>query len=132
MDSFDISLDNDLQIVKVSVKGEATESDGRKIISTARELASDLNYNILYDMREATTNVPFAGWFRIPRELEVFKRSNAKIIKAAILILPTDKDLKGYRFYETVAFNLGFRLCLFFEENEAFEWLTSQTTGNAT
>jgi hypothetical protein len=130
MDSFDILLDDDLRLVKVCVTGDVSESDGRNVISTARELASEHNYNILYDMREAITNVPFAGWFRIPRELDVFKTSNAKIIKAAIIITRTDNELKGYRFYETVTYNLGFRIRIFFDENEAMDWLMSKSTGS--
>jgi hypothetical protein len=130
MDSFDVFLIHDLRIVKVFVKGDVSESDGRKVISTARELASEHNYNILYDMREATINVPFAGWFRIPRDLDVFKKSNAKIIKAAIIITRMDNDLKGYRFYETVTYNLGFQIRIFFDENEAMEWLMSESTGS--
>ena len=47
MDSFDVFLDNDLRLVKVFVKGDVSESDGRRVISTARELASEHNYNIL-------------------------------------------------------------------------------------
>jgi len=129
MDSFDVFVDNDLRLVKVCVTGDVSESEGKKIISTARELASEHNYNILYDMREAITNVPFAAWYRFPRELEVFTRNNAKIIKAAFLILRTDNELKGFRFYETVTFNLGFRVRIFFEETEAMDWLVSTSTG---
>ena len=121
--SFDIFLDDERRLVRVVVKGEVFQAEGEKIITTARETAAKYNYNILCDMRAATTTVDFARWYRLPRDLEVFNISEARKTKSAVIILQTDTALEGYKFYETVSDNLGFKTRIFFEEAEALQWL---------
>ena len=99
------------------------QADGERIITAAREASAENNYDILYDIRQATTTVPYASWFSLPRELEVFKDLNAWRFKAAVLASQSDKAVDDYKFYELVTGNIGLRIRLFFEENEAIEWL---------
>ncbi|HEY0461184.1 MAG TPA: hypothetical protein VGC97_18760 [Pyrinomonadaceae bacterium] len=128
MDSFDIYLDDATRLVKVVVMGEVFQNEGERVVKTARETAAKHNFNVLYDIRAATITVPFANWYTLPRELEVFKTVTARQTKAAVLVSQTDKALEDYRFYETVADNLGFKLRVCFEETEALEWLSSNST----
>lgn len=123
MHHFEIHLDHKQQLVKVTVLGEIKQLNGEKIITAARQNAAEHDFDILYDIRRATTNVSFVSWFNLPRKLEIFKAPTARHIRAAILASPDDPAIDEYKFYETVVGNLGFRLRVFFEEADALEWL---------
>jgi hypothetical protein len=123
MSSYKFYIDDEHRLVTVVVEGEVFQNAGEEIITKAREQATDLGYNIFYDMRGATTTVDFVNWYNLPRDLDVFHRSGARKIKVAVMISPTDKALEGYKFYESVTDNLGFKLRIFFDESEAFRWL---------
>jgi hypothetical protein len=125
MSSFEVFLDDEQSLVRIVATGEFCQSDGENVITTARQTAAEKNYNILYDMRAATTNVAFINWYTMPRNLEVFKNQKAHKIKAAVLASQSDKALDDYRFYEIVTANLGFKLRVFLDEAEAVEWLTA-------
>jgi len=122
---FEVIIDDERRMVKIIASGVFFQEDGEKLISTARRAAAERNYNVLYDMRNATTEVAFANWYTMPRNLDVFKGDATRKVKAAILTLETDKALDDYRFYETVSANLGFRLRVFTTETEAIEWTTA-------
>lgn len=123
MSSFELFLDHARHLVRITAFGEFYQSDGEKMITTARLTAADHKYNVLYDIREATTTVNFSRWFTLPRELEVFKNRKARNVKAAILASKQDKAVKEYKFYETVTANLDINLRIFFDEKDALEWV---------
>ncbi len=123
MKTFEVSLENELHLVKVTVFGELFQKDGEEIVTVARTTAVEHGYNILYDMRQATTTVPFASWFNLPRNLDVFKDVKTLRTRVAVLASKQDKAVGDYKFYETVVANLGLKLRVFFEEDEAIEWL---------
>lgn len=125
MPHFDISLDSERRLVIIKAFGELREKDGEKIITAARTKAMENDYNIIYDLRNATTTVLFASWYHLPRKLEVFNTQKAFRIKAAVLVSPTDKSMPDYKFYETVTENLGLKLRVFLDESEAHEWLST-------
>lgn len=127
MASFDVILDDDCRLVKIIANGIFLQADGEAAITKARLLAAERNYNVFYDMRNATTKVAFSDWYTMPRNLEVFKGNTTRQVKAAILTSIDDPALDDYRFYETVTANLGFRLRVFLEEAEAIEWTTTKT-----
>lgn len=128
MNSFEISFDDKRNVVRATVVGEMLQADGEKVITAARKTAAEKGCNIIYDIRQATTKVAFAEWYHLPRKLEVFKQDNARQIKAAVLASPEDKAISGYKFYETVTDNLGFKLRLFFDESEAIAWLFEESS----
>ena len=78
---------------------------------------------MLYDVRQATTTVAFAGWFHLPRYLPVLQDSKTKSVKAAVLASPQDKAVEDYKFYEIVTDNVGIKLKVFFDELDALKWL---------
>lgn len=127
MNFFTISLDNNQRLVIIKAEGVLHQSDGEKIITEARTAAAENDFDIIYDMRQATTKVNFASWFHLPRKLEVFKDVKAHSIKAAILVSEKDKALKEYNFYQTVTQNLGFNIKIFLSEDEALEWLKRES-----
>lgn len=126
MKTFEVSLDNELRLVKVTTFGELFQKEGEEIVSVARRAAIEHSYNILYDMRQSTMTVPFASWFNLPRNLEIFKDTKTWRTRAAALVSPDDKALGDYKFYETVTANLGLKLRVFFEEAEALAWLAEK------
>ena len=123
MNSFEILVDPDLELVKIIASGELLQADGEKIITLAREAAAKYSYNVLYDIRGATTTVAFSSWFHLPRELSVFQSLPTRRVKAAVLCSPNDKAVEDYKFYQTVMENLGISLRVFFDETEAADWL---------
>lgn len=124
---FEILLDHELYLIKVVISGEIFQSEGEEIISTARLKAAEQDYNILYDMRQATTTVLMSNWFNLPRRLEVFNDKKAYFIKAAVLASPKDKAFKEYKFYETVTSNMGLKLKVFTDEAKALSWLNNKS-----
>ena len=123
MNKFNTSLDETQKIVRATANGVMMKSDIEQMITDVRKAAAEHGFNVLYDLRNATTKVPFAEWYYIPRNLPIFKEPNAKEIKGVMLISAGDKAVKGYQFYETVADNLGFSIRTFFDETEALNWL---------
>ena len=122
MESLNISIDHERDLIRVTAVGELIKSDGEKIITLARTVAAEHGFDVLYDVRQTRTKIPVVEWFQLPRNLEVFKDEKKFRVKAAVLISPED-DVEKYRFYETVTTNLGINLKIFFEEEEAIEWL---------
>lgn len=123
MNSFEIQIDDENQLVKIIVVGQILQKDGERIVSQARQNAMQFGYNILYNITQATTKVEFAEWFHLPRNLEVFKAPTARSVKAAIVVSERDPALNGYKFYEDVTRNLGFQLKIFYDEADALAWL---------
>ena len=128
--SYKIEPIDELWFVRVEVRGEFDRESGTKIITEARTLASDKNFNIFYDLRGAVSKVQLSDWFLVPRTLEVFQHKNARLTSVAVLLSRNDKTIDQYNFFETVTGNLGFRLKLFFEENDALDWLAAGILNN--
>ena len=121
--SYEVLLDHENFLVKITAFGELYQKDGEEIITVARTTAAEYGYNVFYDIRQATTTVAFASWFHLPRKLEVFKDMKTRRVKAAILASKQDKAVGDYKFYETVTQNIGIQLRVFFNEDEALTWL---------
>jgi len=121
MDPYKILLDSELNLVRVAVYGDFTQSLGEEIITRARTLASEHSCSILYDVRQATAQVDFSRWFYLPRELEVLRAKPTRNVKVAILVPAEQVD--KYKFYETVATNVGLSVNVFLDEEKAIEWL---------
>lgn len=130
MQSFEVFIDHENRLVRITTYGKLYQKDGEQIITVARKTASEHSYNVLYDMRKATTIVSFSSWFSLPRDLDVLKKIETRFVKAAILASPDDKSIEDYKFYQTVAENLGLRVGVFFEENEALAWLSKNIVKN--
>jgi hypothetical protein len=123
MHTFEVFVEHELKLVKIVVQGEMFLEDGEKIITVARTTAAEHGYDVLYDLREATTTVPFASWFHLPRNLPVFQNPRTRRVKAAVLASPKDKAVDDYKFFELVSDNVGLKLRIFFNEEKALKWL---------
>lgn len=123
MNCFDVHIDQENHLVKITASGELALKDGEKIITTARTTAAEHRFNLLYDIRQATTNVSYADWYNLARQLDVYNRPETRRIKAAVLISQDDKSLDSYKFYEIVTENVGLQLRFFTNEEEACKWV---------
>ena len=130
MSSFDISLDREKRLVRVKVFGELHLKFGEELITTARTTAAEHRYNILYDLRETQTIVSYADLYNLARRLDVYSNPATRRIKAAIILSPEDKAVEDYKFYELVTDNVGLQLRIFFDEDEAGEWVCGKLPKN--
>ncbi|MEM7102841.1 MAG: hypothetical protein AAF502_06925 [Bacteroidota bacterium] len=120
-----ITVDPANQIVIVLAKGFFSVEEGCKIVTTARTLAHKHKFNILYDARLVEMKLKLTDWFYLPRTLPVFKDAEARKIKVGILASETNKDME-FEFIENVSNNLGFNLKLFYDRDQALQWLTPE------
>ncbi len=121
-DQYTITLDSERGLIRVVAQGELVKEAGEEIVTKARTIAVEHQYNILCDVRQAKVIVSLADWFLMPRRLAIFKDAKARFLKKAILITPGIQE-EDYKFYETVTHNLGLNLMIFFGEEDALEWL---------
>ena len=128
--SFKVFLDDTNKIVRLTAIGIIDHPILENMIDTARKTAVEKEYNILYDVRNAQTKVSFGDWFFIPRNLEIFKDSRSQKAIAVILASTEDKGIEGYKFYTTVLGNLGYKIRLFYEEDDALNWLLDPHSAN--
>jgi len=122
MDQYTVQVTDDQDLVRVFASGELSRSHGEQIITEARTLAAEHSCNILYDVRKSSPGFSIAELFFVPRELEALKDTKMRKAKAAILTSPSGGVAK-YKFYETVAANLGLSVRVFFDEDNAIDWL---------
>ena len=127
MSSFDIFLDHENQLVKITLNGELYLKLGEEIITTARKTAAEHRYNIVYDLRNAQTIVSYADLYNLARRLEVYNNPETRRVKSAILLSPEDKAMEDYKFYELVTDNVGLQLRIFVDETDAKKWATGKS-----
>ncbi len=121
MAEYRIEVEAGAHLVRVEVTGLLTKEDGDVIITSSRTEASKHGFDLLYDMRDARTDVPLGEWFFLPRRLDALKGAEAAKRKAAVLV--TADEIADYKFYEDVARNAGLSFQVFLEEAEARAWL---------
>ena len=120
-----ITLDHERDLVRVRAQGEFDINLGMELITDARENAAEHQYHIVCDVRESRAKVHLADWFFLPRRLAVYRNMKTRGIKAAIVVNP-GKQENVYRFFETVASNMGLWIKIFLHEEDALEWLERQ------
>ena len=123
MSELQFTVDHDRSLIHVVCTGDIDKEGGVEIISRARESAVEHNYNILYDMRDASVDVKLADWYLLPRNKDLIKNSESHTINVSILA-PTDNAESNYKFYETAATNIGLSVRVFTDEAKALDWLT--------
>ena len=122
---YTITLDHKRGLVHVIAQGEFDLESGQELITNARKNATENQYNILCDVRASRTKVNLADWFFLPRRLAAYKNWKTRNIKAAIVVTPGRQE-NVYRFFETVASNMGLWIKIFLREEDALEWLKVQ------
>ena len=119
---YTVTLDHDQGLVRVHAEGEFNADLGMQLITEARKNAAEHQYHIVCDVRESRAHVSLAEWFFLPRRLGVYTDFNTRNTKTALIVTPGMQE-SAYRFFETVASNVGLRIKVFLHEEEALEWL---------
>ena len=121
MDNFthEISLDEENHLIRLVVEGELTKGEGEKSIIETRALAAQNQYDILCDIIRATIQASTADWFFLARNKEIYPGIPTE--KTAVLINPDSR--KFYKFVENVTRNVGFKIRIFLQREDAMAWL---------
>jgi len=122
---YKITVDHSNAIVRVVASGNFDKKLGDEMITKTRITASTHGYKIFCDATKAKVNASVIEWFLLPRTLPVLQDQEIKTIRAAVLI-PSDEQKKNYKFYETVTYNVGMNLRVFFKEEDAIDWLINK------
>jgi len=122
---YKITVDHSIKVVCVVASGNFEKKLGDEMITKTRITASEHGYNILCDATKAKVNVSVIEWFLLPRTLPVLQNQKIRSIKAAVLI-PSDEQKENFKFYETVTYNVGMNLRVFFKEEDAINWLIKE------
>ena len=128
MSSFEVILDHENRLVRITVYGELYLKLGEEIITTARTTAAEHHYNAIYDLRKTQTIVSYADLYNLARRLDVYANPETRRVKSALILSPQDKAIEDYKFYEIVTDNVGLQLRIFFDETEAGNWLSGKST----
>jgi hypothetical protein len=114
-----ISFQADPGLIRISIHGIIDDSAAHSITTEAINLAGQNKCTrFLYDLREAGLKMTITELYLLPRDFKVSMGH-----KVAALIKQNDLEEK-WRFLETVERNFGITMQVFFDENEAIDWLT--------
>jgi hypothetical protein len=125
-DHYTITLDHERRLVRVTAQGEFEIKTGNELITKSMNIAAEHQYNILCDVRASRAKADLGDWFFLPRRLGVYKDLRTRSTRSALLVSPGRQE-NAYRFFETVAINVGLKIKIFLEEEEALEWLEEQS-----
>lgn len=118
-----IEINDSVRISKVILTGILTVSEMGPIGKEARLKAYELGYKLLFDFRSVDVNVTMAEAFNYPREAYSDIEPATKIIPTAHLVKIEDEEF--WSFVEISFRNVGMNIRMFFDENEAVEWLSN-------
>jgi len=122
---YSIVMDHERGLVRVRAEGDFDSNLGMELITHARKEAANHQYRIVCDVRKSRAHVSMADWFFLPRRLGAYKDFKTRNTKTALIVSP-GKQENAYRFFETVASNVGLRIKVFLREAEALKWLGIQ------
>ena len=120
--NFTITVDEERGFLRVDAQGNIDKQLGEELITNARLKARKNQLNILCDVRRSNAKVSLSDWFFLPRTLSVYKNTQTRSIKTAILITPGNQE-EIYEFFENVTYNLGLNIRIFLSEDDAINWL---------
>ena len=119
---YTLTLDHEQGLVIVVAQGEFDMNSGMELITDARKNAAENQYHIFCDVRASKAAVNLADWFFLPRRLGVYQNLETRKSRTAILVTPGRQE-NNYRFFETVTNNIGLRIKVFLNEEDALAWL---------
>ena len=122
MADFDVAVDDEHRIIRLTVRGDVTKEDARRFIPAARKSTREKGYNILCDFRDARSALELADIYYLPRRSEELRDLDARTFRVAEL---PGTPRRLWEFCDTVLTNLGFTHKLFDSEEDAIEWLTA-------
>ena len=113
---------DDLQLVRVNVRGDLNYKDLTEIVEAERSLTKAKSYTRLYDFRSCDLFVSIHDLYAFPRTDPSMQSTRSKMVRVALLV-PEDKDLERYSFSETTVQNVGLNIRVFTCEEFALGWV---------
>jgi len=113
---------DDLQLVRVNVRGDLNYKDLAEIVETERSLTEAKSYTRLYDFRSCDFFVSIQDLYAFPRPELSMQSTRREMVRVALLV-PEHKDLEHYSFSETAVQNGGLNIRVFTCEEFALGWV---------
>ena len=125
--SYKVTYNPDLHFIETTVDGGINAEVLKEIFTAQAQTSQRVNCNrMLNDYRNARIKISVLEIYELPKVIAKiaasFGRSAMRTVRA--LVIPTFKE--DYRFYETVAANNSQTEKLFFNIEEAKQWLLQQ------
>ena len=131
MANFEITLRDDVRLVRVTVKGNLDKTAVLEIPANARALSNKYGYNVLYDLRESRLQVDLPAVLADPRNIIAEKKDpGARSARVACLVKP-GPDFEAWLASEDVLQGMYFPVLVFTHEEQALDWLFASTPGDA-
>ena len=121
--NYEIKPDHEKKVLWIIGSGSFDKQSTTKMVSTARKMASELKFPLLYDLRLAKFQLSVIDLYQIPRDREIFADISTRVRKSAN-VFAKDVDKELLNFYETTARNSGLIWKAFFDVSEAMKWLS--------
>src|SRR5688572_25461570 len=127
---FTITLDHHRRLVLIAMTGMLDLGIALEMATTARAVAHEHVYDLIYDLRAAQTVVSISGLFQFPDQL--MRRSDNWDTQCLVahLISSTDR-LDDWVLYERAANRVGIRTKLFYEPVAAWAWIEAERAEDA-
>lgn len=127
MAEYTIQLDEELRLVRATIRGVLTRETGFDIITNVLRQANENGFGVFSDVRGVDHQVSLADWFFLPRKLMSLQKGPTRLINVAVVIDPDNKE--EYAFFENVARNVGLSFQAFLAEDKALAWLADKQSG---
>lgn len=123
--SFKIENDVNESLIIANVQGETNIKDLTSMVNEIIILAKQVGcFHILTILSEAELEVSTVEYYDLPKAVTKIKNNGLHASKYKRAFVGR-RDQKLLHFYETVSVNAGFHIKLFYDIEEAKEWLRS-------
>ncbi|NOT05352.1 MAG: hypothetical protein HOP27_12205 [Anaerolineales bacterium] len=118
---------SEADVIEIKIQGDLTLSVVKEIVSEAIHVAKEQNcFLILNDMSEATIKLSTFEIYDVPKIMSDMVASSGLNMYKLKRAFVAAKDLKDYKFFETVTVNRAQRAKFFFDIDEARKWLSGK------
>ena len=120
---------DDLQLVRINVHGDLNNKALTEIAAAGQALPEARVYSRLYDFRGCDLSLSIHDLYAFPRSDPSMQSLRNGVVRVAILI-PENRDLELYRFYEITAQNDSLNTRIFTCEEHAIGWAVAKSWQN--
>ena len=123
---WNIGVSEGEKIVHAVISGEVTMEHARQMASEGLEMAGRHGVSrFLADVRAVNSQISTVQIYLLPKVLEVL--GLARDSRVALVTAKDPEQENDFRFCQTVAGNQGFAIGLFYEPDQARQWLLDGT-----
>lgn len=117
----------ELDIIETKYQGVVTINEFKDMAAEISRIASEHNcHATLGDYREATVHMSVSEIYELPNALRELMAEHGATIQKFKRAFVTNKDVRDFLFFETVAANRGQNTRVFQDFEEAVKWLTEK------